>query len=146
MVTGSSVNARTVRLSAPSCSAPARALPGIQCSPCSAIKAKHLVAKRRAGQVVAKAATEEKPDVAKVGDHPFRSLDAVRSTSHCYDCDAAAIDFVGTVSAGYNISESTSQHIWKLTGTDTVQVYTGGVHLTTIVVFAVCRQHWSANR
>ena len=69
MVTGS-VNARTVRLSAPTAQLqPVRFLGSRQ--PLQRHQSKALFAKRRAGQVVAKAATEEKPDVAKVGDPPF---------------------------------------------------------------------------
>ena len=69
MMTGSSVNARAVRLSAPSAQLqPVRFLGSVQ--PLQRHQSTALVATRRTGLVIAKAATEEKPDVAQVTTPP----------------------------------------------------------------------------
>ena len=69
MATGS-VNARCVRLSAPTAQVqPVRFLGSLQ--PLQRHRSSALVAKSRAGQVIVRsAATEEKPDVAQVTDPP----------------------------------------------------------------------------
>ena len=138
MVTGS-VNARTVRLSAPTAQLqPVRFLGSRQ--PLQRHQSKALFAKRRAGQVVAKAATEEKPDVAKVGDPPFL-LEL---------CGVHRIAMTVTLQPSFCREVSQEQHFRVH-----VPAYLEAAGMIdslhrvasdTIVVFAVRRQHWSANR